>query len=159
MVNEINEDENECNYLKTLKSSINRYKKTVYSTSYKERLFNFFLTSPSGEFRNNFIRIGCSSSLTKSICVKSFSKIDDFITEVERNDKKRTFKIQIKYNTGSYYIGDCLHVLFVFSGNTKFYLLHKSNEGEKLQLPNGEKVDIDDINKYRIDGSIVLYAT
>ena len=37
--------------------------------------------------------------------------------------------------------------------------LQKSNEDEKLQLPNGEKVDIDDINKYRIDGSIVLYAT
>ena len=32
MVNEVNEDENECNYLKTLKSSINRHKETIYST-------------------------------------------------------------------------------------------------------------------------------
>ena len=157
MVNEINEDENECNYLKTLKSSINRYKKTVYSTSYKERLLNFFLTSPLGKSRNNFIRIGCSSSLTKSICVKGFTTIDDFKTEVERNDDGRTFKIQNKFNTCSYYIGDCLNVLFPVGGNTKFYLLHKSNEGEKLLLPNGEKVDIDDIKKYRINSSIVLH--
>ena len=142
-----------------MKSSINRYKKTVYSTSYEERLFNFFLTSPLGEFRNDFIRIGCSSQLTKSICVKGFQKIDDFKTEVERYDDGRTLKIQNKYNACSYYIGDCLNVLFPVNWNIKSYLLHKSNEGEKLLLPNGEKVDIDDINKYRINCSIVLYGT
>ena len=123
----------------------------------RDRL-NFFCSLPLGEFHNNFIRIGCSS-LTKSICVKTFSKIDDFITEVERNDDGRTFKIQNKYNNCSYNVGECLHVLFCYSGNPEFYLLHKSNEGEKLQLPDGEKVDIDDINKYRINSSIVLYAT
>ena len=61
-------------------------------------------------------------------------------------------------NNCSYYIGECLHVLFYSRGNIKFYLLHKSNEGEKLLLRNGKKVDIDDISKYGINGSIVLYA-
>ena len=90
MVDEINEDENECSYLKTLKSSVNRYKQTIYSTTYEERLMNFFYTTPLGEFRNYFIRIGCSS-LTKSICVKLFiSDFDDFKKEVEKNEKRRT---------------------------------------------------------------------
>ena len=88
MVHEINEDENECSYLK---SSVNRFKQTIYSTTYEERLKNFFYSAPLGEFRTNFIRIRCSG-LTKSICVKWFiSDFDNFKIEVEKNEKKKEF--------------------------------------------------------------------
>ena len=84
-------------YLKTLKSSVNHYKKTIYSTTYEERLMNFYLTAPLGEFRNYFIRIGCSS-LTKSICVKWFiSDFDNFKKKVEKNERRRVLKVQNKF--------------------------------------------------------------
>ena len=158
MVNEINEDENECNYLKTLKSSINRYKETVYSTSYEERLLNFSYSSPLGDFPDNFIRIGCSGE-TKSICVKLiYSNFDDFKKEVEKSDKRRVLKVQHDYYICSYYIGDCLHVLLaIVDGDFEAFLLHKSNEDEALDLPNGKEVKIDDIKEYRVNASIFLW--
>ena len=158
MLDEINKDENECIYLKTLKSSVNRYKQTIYSTKYGERLMNFFYTTPLGDFRNDFIRIGCSS-LTKSICMKLFvSNLDKFKKEVEKIERRRTLKVQNHCGICSYYVGDCLHVLFNMINDHKVYLLHKSNEGEKLHLPNGKEVQIDDITKYRLSVSIVLYV-
>ena len=153
MVSEINGDENECSYLKTLKSSVNRYKQTIYSTTYEERLKNFCYSAPLGEFRNFLIRIGCSS-LTKSIDVKFFDNFDDFKKEVEKNERRRTLKVQNHYGICSYYIGDCLHVLF-FINNRKTYLLHKSNKDGAQYLPDGQEVKID-ISKYRITNSIVL---
>ena len=159
MVDEINEDENECSYLKTLKSSVNRYKQTIYSTTYEERLKNFYYTVPLGEFRNGFIRIGCSS-LTKSICVKFFNKFDDFKNEIGKNERGRTLKVQNDFHVCSYYVGYCLHVLFFFICDVqKAYLLHDSNEHEKLPLQNEKEVLINDINRYRKRSSIVLYIT
>ena len=156
MVDEINEEENECSYLKTLKSSVNRYKQTIYSTTYEERLKNFFYTTPLGEFRNDLIRIGCSS-LTKSICVNIISKFDDFKKEVEKKERSGTLKVQHDFGISSYYVDDCLYVSCFFFDDYQLNLLHKSNEDKRLHLPNGKKVLIGDINKYRRHGSIVLY--
>ena len=159
MVHEINEDGNECSYLKTLKSSVNRYKQTIYSTTYEERLKNFCYTVPLGESRNCFIRIGCSRMRTGSICVKYFNNMDDFQYDIEKDDRRRTLKVQHDYFICSYYIGGCLHVSFWFLYNNhyKIYLLHKSNEGETLRFQNGKEVNIYDIQNYRICNSIVLY--
>ena len=159
MVDEINEEENECSYLKTLKSSVNRYKQTIYSTTYEERLKNFCYTAPLGEFRNYFITIGCSRMRTGSICVKYFNNMDDFQYDIEKNDERRTLKVQHDYFICSYYIGGCLHVSFWFFYNNRYkiYLLHKSNEGETLRFQNGKEVNIYDIQNYRICNSIVLY--
>ena len=160
MVNEINEDENECNYLKTLKSSINRYKETVYSTSYEERLLNFSYSSPLGDFRGDFIRVGCSGE-TKSICVKLIkNNFSDFKKEVEKSDKRRVLKVQHDYSTCSYYIGDCFHVLLALNNEDfEAFFLHKSNEDETLHLPNGKEVKIDDIEEYRFNASIFLWIS
>ena len=49
MVKEVNEDDNECNYLETLKYSINQYKETTYSPTFKKRL-RIFATLPLLEF-------------------------------------------------------------------------------------------------------------
>ena len=46
MVKEVDEDNNKCNYLETLKDSINQYKKTIYSPTYEERLKNFCYFAP-----------------------------------------------------------------------------------------------------------------
>ena len=159
MVNEINEDENECNYLKTLKSSINRHKETIYSTSYEKRLLNFHYSSPLGRFQGAFIRIGCSFSLTKSICVNLFTDSNNFKREVENNDQKRSLGVHHDYFIYSYYIGDCLHLSLFLRGPSSYsFLLHKSNEKKKRKLPNGQVVQIYDIANYIINSSIVLWV-
>ena len=149
-----NEDDSDCNYLKTLKASINQYKQTIYSATYKERLENFYYLSPEGAFRGYFIRFECS--ITKSICVKNFNKYTDFAKEVD--DKRRTCKVQNNYRTCSYHVGDCFHVV-VWIAPHKVNLLHKSNEEEKLHLPNGKEVNIGDISNYRFNKSIVLHLS
>ena len=72
--------------------------------------------------------------------------------------KKRILKLQNHYGVCSFYVDDCLHVLITFYRDQKVYLLHKSNEDEKVHLTYGKKVQIDDITKYRIRASIVLYV-
>ena len=155
MIKAVNEDDNECNNLKTLKDSINQYKQTIYSATYKERLENFCFLTPEGVFRGYFIRFGCAS-ITKYICVKFFDKYTDFAKEVD--DERRTCKVQNNYRTCSYHVGDCFHVV-VWIAPHKVNLLHKSNEEEKLHLPNGKEVNIGDISNYRFNKQIVLHLS
>ena len=157
MIKEVVEDDNKCNYLETLKTSINQYKETVYSSTYEERLENFCLMSPQGFFRDgiDFIRIGCPRNIDY-ICVKCFDNYNDFDKDFERKDEKRTCKVQNDPNVYSYYVGDCLHVVVALLCGDVF-LLHKSNEEEKLHLPNGRKSKIDEFSNYWVHYSIVLY--
>ena len=154
MVEDINNDKNDCNFLK---SSINCYKETVYSRTYKERFSQFCFSAPLGTYWSyKLISVGCSNH-TKSICVRNILKFDDFKKEVDKTDKRRTLKVHNHYGICSYYIGDCLHVLTSFINNSEIYLLHESNEDKKMYLPNGMEVIIDGLTKYKLLSSIVLY--
>ena len=88
-IGEANNDDNNCNYLKTLTKSMNQYKQTIYPSTYKERFENLVLSLPEGVNFNRFIKISC---LAKSLCVIIFEKLRQFQDEVERNDKTRIFK-------------------------------------------------------------------
>ena len=88
-IKEANEDHNKCKYLKTLKDSLNQYKKTIYSSTYKERFENLSCLLPTGVVFNCFIRIEFFSG---PLCVKIFHTTVDLKKEMERNDEKRTFK-------------------------------------------------------------------
>ena len=133
MIKAVNEDDSECNYLKTLKASINQYKQTIYSATYKKRFENFCYFSHEGVFYGVFGRFGCTL-LTKSICFKMFGNYNDFAKEVEADDKRRMCKVQNNYNVCSYHVGDCLHVVvsYIIVDALKVYLLHNSTEEEKL---------------------------
>ena len=152
MVKEVDEDDNECNYLETLKSSINQYKETIYSPTYEERLENLCYSTP-GVDHYPFMRIGCHE-FTESICVKTFLSLKNFNKEIRRNEE-RSCKTQNDMYTYSYYVGHRLHVLFWTS--SEVFLLHSSNEEEKLNLPNGKVVKLDNIFNYKVQDSIVLY--
>ena len=157
MIKEVAEDDNECEYLQTLKTSMNRYKETIYSSTFEERLNNYRYFTPLGVYCYPFIRIGCPLTI-ESICVEFFDNYDDFDEELERNDKIRTCKVRNDYDVCSYYVDDCLHVAVACMYDVKVYLLHKSIEKEKLELPNGKEVNIDIFN-YQVNYSFVLYFT
>ena len=77
---------------------------------------------------------------------------------MERNDKKRTFKVQNSPLVCSYYVGECLHVVLGISEGVNIYLLHNSNEEEKLLLSRKkEGHELKDISKYQFINSIVFY--
>ena len=157
LIKEVDEDDNKCQYLERFKDSINQYKETIYSSTFEGRLENFCFFTPLGLLHNSFTRIGCPSNI-KSICVKTFTTYNDFNKEIERKDEIRTCKIQNDYDVCSYYVGDCFHVAVALSCG-KVYLLHKSNEKEKLELPNGKEVNIDDIDYYRVIDSFIFYLS
>ena len=71
IVEEVNEDENKCVYLEKLKDSVNQYKETIYSPTYKKRFENVCYFLPAMVKRGGFIKIGCYYAT--HICVKSFS--------------------------------------------------------------------------------------
>ena len=75
---------------------------------------------------------------------------------MERKDEIRTCKVRNDHSLCSYRVGDCLHVVVTNNNIDKLYLLHKSNEEEKLHLPNGKELKINILN-YRVIPSIVLY--
>ena len=158
MVKEVNEDDNKCNYLETLKSSMNQYKETIYSSTYKKRVQNFcFSTSQGTAGHCGFIKIGYLRN-THYICVKGYKDLHNFKKEIERNDEQRSCKIQNDPNVCSYYVGDCLHVvLYLRFHHNKIYLLDRSNESEKLDLPKGLVVKLDNMWNYIVQNSIVLY--
>ena len=154
-IKEANEDHNKCKYLETLKGSLNQYKKTIYSSTYVERFGTLSCLLPAGVLFNRFIRIECFSG--RPLCVKIFGTFGDLEKEMERNDEKRTFKVQNSNIVCSYYVGECLHVVLGIPEGVKLYLLHKSNEEEKLLLSRekeGHKVK--DISKYQFINSIVF---
>ena len=157
MIKEVVENDNECEYLQTLKASMNQYKETIYSSTYEERLNNFCYFTPLGVYCYPLIRIGCSDHI-ESICVKIFEYYDDFEKdqkELERKDEIITGKVRNEFDVCSYYVGRCLHVAVALSCG-KVFLLHKSNEEEKLELPNGKEVKIYILN-YQVNYSFVLY--
>ena len=159
MIKNANLDYNECEYLKTLKVSLNQFKATIYSLTYKERLENFCFSTPQGNCHGPFIRIGCSCNI-KSICVKIFDTYEHFEKEVEKNDKRRSCKVQNSDDVCSYYVGDCLHVLMYYVFVDRLYLLHNLDEEEKVNLPNGKEIRIGDILDYIVAGeSIVLHLS
>ena len=154
LVEEINEDDNKCEYLKKLKHSINQYQKTIYSLTYEERLRNFGHFTPTLTERGGFIKVGCHVDV-KHICVKLYRYWKNFTSEIEKIDEQRTCKVQ-NNDVCSFYIGDCLHVV-LYGYWRNIYLLHYSEEDKKLNLPKGSIVKLDDIFEYIIDDSIVLY--
>ena len=156
MIKEVVEDDNECKYLETLKASINQYKETIYSSTFEGRLENFCYFTHLGVFRYPLVRIGCPDHI-ESICVESFGNYNGFEKEAERKDEIRTCKVQNDYDVCSYVVGDCLHIVLVGLLSNKVFLLHKSNERAKLNLPNGKEVNIDDIDEYRVEYSFVFY--
>ena len=83
LIKEVVEDDNKCQYLETLKASMNRCKETIYSSTYEERFKNFCYFTPLGIFCYPFIRIGFGSPYNKFICVKSFGNYSDFEKELE----------------------------------------------------------------------------
>ena len=156
-IKEANEDDNKCKYLKTLKGSLNRYKKTIYSSTYVERLENLCCLLPEGVLFDRFIRIECFSGPP---CVKIFGTLEDLEKEMERNDEKRTLKVQNSNIVCSYYVGECFHVVLGIHEDLKVYLLHNSNEEQKLLLSRKKQKHIlKDISKYEFLGSIVFYIS
>ena len=163
LVKEVNEKKSQHKYFTSLKNSINEYKKTIYSPSYEERLYTFTVRLPFGrEWGNNdvgyFIRIQCYP-WTKKICVSYGHNLRDLKKKIDEYDDSRS-KVQNFHNVCYFYDDEnCLHVVKGGSRDWNYYLLHKSNEDEKLKLTNGRKIMIDDISKYMITGSsIVLWA-
>ena len=155
MIRKVNEDENGCEYLETLTASINEYKKTIYSSTYEERLSNFCCLTPEGIYCAPFIKIGCHEH-TESICVTTFNNLEDFKQE-NNSSYGASCKIQYDPYSYSYYVGDCLHVVF-WTPDVNVYLLHNSNEERKLDIPNGVVVNLDNIlNLYMVQDSFVLY--
>ena len=72
--------------------------------------------------------------------------------------KKELLKVQNSNIVCSYYVGECLHVVLGIPEGLKVYLLHNSNEDEKLLLSRKKEGDIlKDISKYKFINSIVLY--
>ena len=155
-IKEANEDDNKCKYLETLKGSLNQYKETIYSSTYVERFGNLSCLLPAGVLFNRFIRIECFSG--RPLCVKIFGTSDDLEKEIERKDVKRTFKVQNSSFMCSYYVGECLRVVLGIAPHLKVYLLHNSNEEEKLLLSREKEGHIvKDISKYFSGSSIVFY--
>ena len=155
IVEEVNEDDNECDYLAKLKDSVNQYQETIYSPTYKERLKNFCYFTPVMTKRGEFIRIGCNYDF-KRICVNIYHKRRDFTNEIERIDERRTCKVQT-LDVCSFYIDDCLHVLLYGHYCSRIFLLHKSDEDKKLELPEGAAVKLDNYHHYTVNNSVVLY--
>ena len=155
LTEEVNKDLNYCCYLQTLKESINRYKKTIYSTTYKERIINFCFLTPPGVRREDFLKISCLST-TEYIQIEQFDCFEAFqqcsVGKVLFQNYGEAF---------TYYVGDCLHVVLYDefrSTESNTYLFNDSDEYKKLILPNKEAVEIYHIWKYLCDGSsIVLY--
>ena len=152
MVQQVNDDEFECEYLEILKESINQYKETIYSTTYEERIDNFCRWTPLGVFTDKLVKLTCFY-MTTFIQIKQFHDFDEF--------RKYSVGKLLFQNYGkvfTYYVGDCLYVV-VFREDFKsdVYLLHNSEEDEKLNLSNKEAVEIFNIWEYYHDTSIVLY--
>ena len=151
VVQQVNEDENECVYFETLKESINQYNKTIYCPTYEERFQNFCCLTPPGVFNVNFLKIP-NLLTTKNIHIEQFKNFKAF-------QQCSTGKV-LFHNYGTvftYYVVDCLHVVFYKECLSDVYLLHKYDEDKKLNLPNKEAVEIDDLCEYYYDTSIVLY--
>ena len=155
-IGEANNDDNKCNYLKTLTKSMNQYKQTIYPSTYKERFENLVLSLPEGVNFNRFIKISC---LAKSLCVIIFETPRQFQDEVERNDKTRIFfKVQNSPSVFSYYIGSCLYVVMYYPKEIKIYLLHNTNEEMKLEIPHIEEGHfINHIPEYKFFKKILFH--
>ena len=145
-----------CDYMGKLRDSINKYSATVYNRKYEKRLKIFCHTTPLGT-SYPFIRIGCENCY-KSICVKTFEKLEHFENEIRRNNRKKFCKIQNNHFTYSYFdfVGDTLHVV-LWAKSDKVYLLHNSKEEEKMELPIGEVVKVENMASFTVDDSIVLH--
>ena len=111
LVEEINKDDNECEYLGKFKDSVNRYQKTIYSLTYKQRLINFHYFTPALTEHGGFIKVGCHADI-KSIHFILHRSRKDFTSEIEKIDEKSTHKVQ-NNEVCSFYIGDCFHFRFV----------------------------------------------
>ena len=152
-------DNTSCEYLTTLKKSMNEYKKTTYPSTYKSRLENLVLSLPSGSVFQCFLRLSCYHG---SLCVKSFETFEEFQKEVDKTDQKnmkRFCKVQNEPLVNTYSIGDCLYIVLVGFSECSKYLLHNTKEDEKLCLPDGDKegYGVQDITEFRCLSSIVLY--
>ena len=154
LIQEMEEDNSRCRYLRRLRESINRYSETIYSSTFEERFDNLCQMLSPGAFQGPFLKIVCSN-ITKHFCVKVFHKFNDFKTEIEKNSDKKTCKIQTHPDVCSYYVDRCLYVmLWLYMPPNGMYLLRKTNQ--QIYLPNGGIVD----NMWWLGGtedSIVLY--
>ena len=158
IVDRVNEDGRvNCQYLENLRNSINQYSETIFSRAYKERFRNLCYTTPIGT-GYPFVRIGCRTSI-KFIRVKSFNQMGDFNREVRKNNERRYCKVQnVQYVFSYYDNNDIIYV--VLWGRYNVQLLHKSDEGKKINLPNGEVVKVENIKgSFIVNDSIVLYVT
>ena len=152
-IKEANEDHNKCKYLETLKDSLNQYKETIYSSTYEERFVNLCYFLPEGVAFNRFIRMLCGHA--QSFCVKIFDKIVDLQKEMKRIDVRR---IQNSNYVCFYHVNGCLHVVIYVPEGLQVYLLHKSNEEEKLILPRKKEGHIvNHIFEYQFRNSILFY--
>ena len=154
-IGEANNDDNKCNYLKTLTKSMNQYKQTIYPSTYKERFENLVWSSLEGAVFNGFIRIRCYS---KSFCVKTFDIDDEFMKEVEKNDRSTLLKVQNTPSIFSYHTDDCLHVVSRRLQNYHLYLLHNANsDGKQLITQSKEGNTVKDVSNFVFQKSIVIY--
>ena len=154
-IEEANKDDNTCHYLKTLTESMNRYKLTIYPSTYKERFENFVYSLPEGVYFNGFFKITC---LPKSLRVKLLNTSKKFQDEVERNDERRFLKVQNDPCFFSYYYGGYLNVVMWCS--VKVHLLHETNEENKIKISHSEEGHvINDVSEYKYANSIVLYLS
>ena len=155
VIDEANKDDDKCNYLTTLTKSLNRYKKTIYPSTYKERFENLVWSSLEGAVFNGFIRIRCYS---KSFCVKTFDIDDEFMKEVEKNDRSTLLKVQNTPSIFSYHTDDCLHVVSRRLQNYHLYLLHNANsDGKQLITQSKEGNTVKDVSNFVFQKSIVIY--
>ena len=156
------EEDDNCHYLKILTASINLYTQMIYSETYGKRLWNLCQAIPEGATTHNFIRIGCYNNnhlYTKSICVKGYNEFQDFYKEIDRINGKKMFKIQNDPAVCTYYFGGYLHIVLYMDVGDKIYLLHNSNEENKLYLPIHQIVNLGNIWEYLVNDSIILINT
>ena len=158
MITEVNREKYQSKYQNLLRDSINQYKNIIFCSTYEQRLQKFTLGIPHGTSEGLVIRIQCFS-FTKSICV--YYSYLDFQKMIDEHGNSYYLKVQKMQNLCCVFdSSNCLHI--VLSEISKYhdiiYLLHKSNESEKLKLSNETEMMIDDISKYLINSdSIVLW--
>ena len=146
-----------CEFLETLTASMGQYRHTVYPPTYTERLLNIGIKiKAKGIVKKSLLaRIGCSI-FTEAIRVTVIDDLEKFNEEIDKIERRRC-KIQYDYDACSYYVGKCLTIVLYNQLKRNVFLLHKSNEREKLLMPNKTVVKIEDISRFLFLSSIVLH--
>ena len=156
-VNAKDNENKKCNYLETLKTSINQYSQTVYSPKYEERFHNVCCVAPKGLIFGDYyyVKIECGDDI-RSIYFKDFTNRQKFYDEI--NERKSRLVCNGDHLYSYCYIGYCLHVILYCDSfyDINPWLLHRSQEERNLSLQIERKVKIGDIDQYQVNNQIII---